>query len=82
MGNAFPVGNLEEHHVMFGTADRKLSEKYGLKVMLCPEHHRTGFNAVHRNKNVNIILRMNAQEAFERKHGHDLWMKEFGRNYL
>lgn len=24
--------NLEEHHIFFGTANRKISEKYGLKV--------------------------------------------------
>ena len=38
---------LEEHHVMHGTANRRLSEHYGLKVWLCAEHHRTGKKAVH-----------------------------------
>ena len=38
--------NAEEHHVFFGTANRKLSEKYGLKVYLCAEHHR-GTRGVH-----------------------------------
>lgn len=38
--------NVEEHHVFFGTANRKLSEKYGLKVYLCAEHHR-GTRGVH-----------------------------------
>jgi hypothetical protein len=28
----------EEHHCIYGTANRKLSEKYGLKVYMCPYH--------------------------------------------
>lgn len=72
----------EEHHVMFGTADRKLSEKYGLKVYLCPEHHRTGKEAVHRDKDVNDAVRRMAQRVFERMYDHDTWMRAFGKNYL
>ena len=37
---------LHEHHI-FGAANRSLSEKYGLKVYLCVEHHMTGAEAVH-----------------------------------
>ena len=31
---------LEEHHVWHGTANRRLSDKDGLTVYLCPECHR------------------------------------------
>lgn len=72
----------EEHHVMFGMADRKLSEKYGLKVYLCPEHHRTGKESAHKDKDVNDALRRMAQRVFERKHGHEAWMRVFRKNYL
>ena len=30
---------LEEHHIFAGTANRRISEKYGLKVWLCHRHH-------------------------------------------
>lgn len=73
---------LEEHHVMFGTADRKISDDYGLTVMLCPEHHRTGEQAVHRSRMTNMLLRAMAQEAFEKEYSHEKWMELFGRNYL
>lgn len=33
----------QEHHAIFGTAGRRLSERYGLKVYLCMEHHTTGW---------------------------------------
>lgn len=39
--------NLHSHHVLFGTANRKLAEQDGLKVYLCWEHHE-GTNGVHR----------------------------------
>ena len=30
---------LEEHHILFGRGRRELSERYGLKVWLCHDHH-------------------------------------------
>lgn len=73
---------LEEHHVIFGTANRRLSERYGLKVYLCPDHHRTGTMAVHRNAEVAEILIKAAQIAFMKKYSFDQFISIFGRNYL
>ena len=42
--------NLEEHHVMEGTANRRKSEQWGLKVYLCHEHHKDSPAAVHGNQ--------------------------------
>lgn len=39
-------GYTEEHHIFGGTANRSRSERYGLKVQLCVEHHR-GTNGAH-----------------------------------
>ena len=38
---------LEEHHCMKGNQYRHLAEKYGLKVYLCPRHHRGSEEAPH-----------------------------------
>lgn len=73
---------LEEHHVMEGTANRKLSEHYGLKVYLDPEHHRLSQESPHRNAEINERLHVEAQKAFEKKYSHEEWMKVFGRNYI
>lgn len=54
---------VEEHHIFYGTANRKLSEKYGLKVWLCPKHHR-GETGVHFNQKLNDKLRGIAEERF------------------
>lgn len=73
---------LEEHHVMHGTANRRLAEQYGLKVYLCPEHHRTGKEAVHRDNDVDESLKRYAQRIFEKEHTHEEWMRVFSKNYL
>lgn len=73
---------LQDHHVFFGTANRKLSEKHGLKLWLCREHH-TGNFGVHHNYNIDLDLKRLGQEAFEHKHGsREQFMQLFGKNYL
>ena len=70
------------HHVIYGTAGRKLSEKYGLKVYLCPAHHEFSDEAVHRNREINLMLKKAAEIVFITRHSYDRWMKVFGKNYL
>lgn len=78
---ADPCG-LEEHHV-FGGANRKLSEKYGLKIHICGEHcHRNGPDAVHRNRKTDLAIKAAAQKVFEREHSHEEFMRVFGKNYI
>ena len=73
--------NLERHHVMHGTANRRLAEKYGLWIWLCPEHHR-GKMSPHHNANIDMAFKMAGQKAFEEIYSHEEWMAAFGRNYL
>ena len=72
---------LERHHIMSGTANRKLSEKYGLWVWLCHDCH-TGTEGAQYDKQKNWDLKVQAQMAFENLYGHDLWMKTFYKNYI
>lgn len=73
---------LHEHHVIEGTSGRRLSERWGLKVYLCLQHHTVGNHAVHNNAEIRRLLQRRAQEIFEEKHSHQLWMQVFGRNYI
>ena len=66
---------------MAGVANRKLSEKYGLTVFLCHRHH-TGDAGAQYDKEMNLRLKQDAQNAFERLHGHEAWMEIFRKNYL
>lgn len=73
---------LQEHHIFGGTANRKLSERYGLKVYLCLDHHLTGTEAVHMNAKVAVLLKREGQRAFQKKYADKDFMKIFGKNYL
>lgn len=78
----FPYSHVEEHHVFEGTANRTLSEEYGLKVNLCIWHHREGPEAVHNNAIVAESLKREAQELFEQTHTREEFRKIFGRSWL
>lgn len=71
----------EIHHVFFGTANRKLSDKYGLVVGLCYNHHR-GNNGVHFNKELDLMLKRRAQELFAEHYPESDFLAIFGRNFL
>lgn len=75
---------LQEHHVVFGAANRKLSERYGLKVYLCTEHHLEtgGPYAVHRNPEVRNTLCKMAQITFEKIYPELSFRAIFGKNYI
>lgn len=74
--------DLQEHHAIYGTANRKHSERYGLKVYLCLQHHTAGPMAVHNNAELRRRLQKEAQEAFEKRYSHEKWMEVFGRNFI
>lgn len=72
----------ECHHVFFGTSNRKLSDKYGLIVPLCHEHHRGSNLSPHFNRQFDLELKKHAQKRFQAVYP-DLDFREiFGKNYL
>ena len=77
--------NLEEHHIFFGTANRKISEKQGFKVWLTSEEHR-GTYGVHGKygKDLNLYLKQIAQRRWQEyyKKTKEEFRKRFGKNYL
>ena len=72
---------LEKHHIFAGVANRKISERIGAWVMLCPQCHR-GTDGAQYNALVNKRLKMDAQTAYERTHSREEWMRLIGKNYL
>ncbi len=73
---------LQEHHVFFGNPGRKHSEKYGMKVWLCMDHH-TGDNGVHFNRDMDLYVKRCCQRVFEEKKGSRAeFRKIFGKSYL
>jgi len=79
---SLPDKGLHRHHIEFGTGNRRKSEEYGLWVYLCPGHHMYSPDAVHASRKTRELLCSIAQERFEKEYTHELWMREFGRNWL
>lgn len=83
-------GQTEKHHI-FGGANRKLSEKYGLTVHLCHHCHNEPPDGAHFSKETADWLHRIGQQAFEVNRYKDgsTWeeareefMDIFGKNYL
>lgn len=75
---------LDEHHV-FGGSNRKLSEKYGLKVYLHHSRcHIFGKGSVHQNAEINRMLKSIVQKRAMRHYGWTVedFIKIFGKSYL
>lgn len=70
------------HHIFNGSANRKLSEKYGMTAMLHTAWHNIPPNGVHHNKANDLKLKQFAQRKFIEMYP-DLDFREiFGRSYL
>lgn len=69
---------VEIHHVINGTANRKKSDKYGLIIPLCREHHEE----VHHYKWEDRGLKRFAQKRFEGEYPNLDFRKVFGKSYL
>lgn len=74
--------NLHEHHIFYGTSNRKKSEKYGLKIWLCARHHNLSNEGVHFNKELDISIKRMAQSKFEENHTRHEFIRIFGKSYL
>lgn len=75
---------LDCHHV-FGSANRKKSEKYGLKVYI---HHNKchifGAQSVHKNREVDLAVKRLAQKKAMRHYGWttEQFIEIFGKNFI
>lgn len=75
--------SIEEHHVFEGSRRQK-SEAYGLKVYLCPFHHRLSNDSVHLNPRIEKDLKQWAQRKAMDHYGWTVeqFIKIMGKNYL
>jgi len=72
---------VERHHI-YGGSRRKQSEKYGLVIDLCHDHHNGSRESVHHNKDMRLFVQRLGQVWFEKEHTREEFMSIFGRNYL
>ena len=75
--------DIHEHHIFEGTANRRQSEKYGMKIFLCGRHHNMSNEGVHFKKELDLKLKQQCQKAWEYQIGtREQFIMLFGRNYL
>lgn len=74
---------LEEHHV-FGGANRKISEKYGLKIWLCHRHHNEMPDGIHFDKWLRNRVKQDTQRLFMKHYSKtkEEFREIFGKSYL
>jgi hypothetical protein len=75
---------LDVHHI-FGGANRKKSERYGLVVHLCHHDcHIFGETAAHKNAETMLALHQYGQRKAMQENGWSVedFIKVFGKNYL
>ena len=72
---------LHKHHVMNGPL-RSKSEKFGLYIYLTPAYHNMSNKGIHFDQEFDLRVKRYAQRKFEELYSHELWMKEFHKNYL
>lgn len=69
--------SVHKHHV-FGAANRKHSEKWGMVAYLCYDCHAL----IHDNYAESVKMKERYQRVFEADHSHAEFMAIFGRNYI
>lgn len=73
---------LHRHHIYFGPGLRKISEDNGFWVWLSPEWHNMSGSGVHFDRALDLRLKRECQQAFERTHTREEFIRLVGRNYL
>ena len=69
---------IELHHIFYGRANRKLSDKYNLVIWVCRQCHERK----HKDKSFREKYQLMAKAKFKREHP-DLNFKEiFGKEYV
>lgn len=73
-------GQMEVHHCMHGTANRRLAEQDGLMVNLCTDCHRK----LHEHGVGDLMLMQEAERTWMKYNLEEIdgWIARYGKNYL
>ena len=66
------------HHLIHGSANRRLSDRYGLTVRLCGECHRR----VHATRELDLRMMRHGQAMFEQTHTREEFRAVFGKSWM
>ena len=77
------TGSLHRHHIFYGNANRRQSERYGCWIYLCAEHHNMSRHGIHNDRNLDERIKRECQSAFEEKIGNRAEFRRiFGKSYI
>ncbi len=80
-GNYVQHRALHKHHVFEGK-NRMISERYGLWVYLCWQHHTYGKESAHGKRQYLQLMREDLQREFERQYSREKFWELFRENFL
>lgn len=69
---------LDRHHLLSGTANRKLAEEDGLWIWLCREHHKEA----HEDVVCNDMYKRLGQIYYEQAHTRAEFIKRYGKSFF
>ena len=69
------------HHIM-NAANKKKAEKFGLLLPVCFVCHSKIHDGTSEDELNMLVVRQLGQRKFEEIYSRELWMQEFGKNYL
>ena len=67
----------DRHHIYEGSR-RQASERAGMVVWLCHDHHM----AIHHDEAANLRMKQAAQREFEKTHTREEFMEIFHKSYI
>ena len=75
--------DIHRHHIFYGTANRKNSERDGCWCFLCGMHHNLSSAGVHFNRELDLKIKRECQKKWEETYGdRDAFIRRFGKSYL
>lgn len=74
---------IHKHHIYHGEGQRKISEREGCWCYLCATHHNSSKYGVHFDRDLDLKLKRECQEAWEHIRGsREEFIETFGRSYI
>ena len=75
--------NLHLHHIYYGSANRKISDKNGFVVYLCQYHHEGTYGVHGKNgKELNMKLKQECEKKYEENHTKEEFISLIGRSFI
>ena len=75
---------LHKHHIFFGTANRKKSDKDGCWIWLCGIHHNLSKAGIHFDKDFDLQIKKLTEQKWIEYYEDDIngFIARYGKNYL